>query len=94
MPDEILIKPYPNEHACRLNSPEKYSQFRRVNNARKHNGKPFDIIWGKKKSDGKWEEQAFRYPKKKWTASQARSHCGSNNGSFEAASSKQPCDCC
>jgi hypothetical protein len=80
-------KPYPNEHACRKAQPSIFSEFRRENNARKHNGKPYHIIWGKKKSDGKWGEQAYRYPKGSWSSSDARTHCKSHGGiGFEAAS--------
>lgn len=77
-------KPYPNEHACRINSPTKYAKMRRQNNWKKHEGKRLDVIWGIK-SDGKTEIQALRMPKDEWTASQAKSYCNSNDGSFEAA---------
>jgi hypothetical protein len=77
-------KPYPNEHACRLNDPGKYDHFARKNNAMKHDGKRIDVIFGVKKG-GAVEMQAMRYPKKIWDASDARSHCQSHNGSFEAA---------
>jgi hypothetical protein len=42
------------------------------------------VLFGFKK-DGESEEQAYRYPKDNWTAAEARSHCGSHGGSFEAA---------
>ena len=82
--DEIL-KPYPNEHACRLNDPGKYDKFRR--SKRKHDGKEYSVIYGKKKDSDTWEEQAYRYNKDTWDAGAARSHCSNHNGSFEAASS-------
>lgn len=78
--------PYENEHACRINSPDKYSKFARKNCAQKSNGKCIDVIYGIK--SGKSEIQALRYPKKSWEASSARSHCSSRGGSFEAASGK------
>lgn len=78
------LKPYPNEHACRLAEPNLFSQFRR--GTRDHEGKKYSIIYGKKKSDGKWGEQAYRYNKETWTASTAKKHCKTHKGSFEAAS--------
>lgn len=50
----------------------------------KSGGKCLDVIYGIK--SGKSEIQAYRYKKTIWTASAARSHCSSHNGSFEAAS--------
>jgi HK97 family phage prohead protease len=76
-------KPYPNEHACRLHSPDGYDRMRRVNCEQKHDGKCIDVIYGVK--DNKSEIQALRYPKKIWTAAAARSHCAGRDGSFEAA---------
>ena len=77
-------KPYPNEHACRLQSPDKYKRIRRQNNWRRSNGKRIDAIWGVKK-DNTTELQAMRYPKSVWTAGSAKSHCSGKGGSFEAA---------
>lgn len=76
--------PYPNEHACRLNNPDKYDSMRRKNCDMKSGGKCLDVIYGIK--SGKSEIQAYRYKKTIWSASAARSHCSSHNGSFEAAS--------
>jgi HK97 family phage prohead protease len=81
---EDIAKPFPNEHSCRLHSPDGYDRFRR--GTREHEGKTYSIIFGHPKSGGAWEEQAYRYPKDDWTAAAARSHCGSHDGSFEAAS--------
>jgi len=75
--------PYPNEHACRLSSPDKYDRFARKNCGQKHNGKCINVIYGIK--NNKSEIQALRYNKKIWTADAARSHCKSRGGSFEAA---------
>jgi len=83
---ETYEKPYENEHACRVADPGHFNRFRRVNGARKHEGKSYDIIFGRKK-DGSWQEQAYRYPKDKWSASEARAHCRSHDGRFEAAAS-------
>lgn len=80
--------PYPNEHACRLREPIKDAETRRTNGDREHNGKKYDVIY-QKQDDGKWADQAFRYPKKTWSASEASDHCKSHNGRFEAASEKK-----
>ncbi len=42
-----------------------------------------------KQKNGKWEDQAYRYPNETWTADDARAHCKSHGGSFEAASGKE-----
>lgn len=79
--------PFPNEHACRLHKPGRYDRFRRANGEREHDGKKYDVIFGKVKGTNDWEDQAYRYPKKTWTATQARSHCKSHKGIlFEPAS--------
>lgn len=82
---KMEIKPYANEHACRLESPDKYDKFRRANCAAKHDGKCIDFIYGiltPKKS----ELQSMRYDKKVWTVASARTHCKDKDGAFEAAS--------
>lgn len=81
-------KPYPSEHACRLQDPKKYERFTR--GERKHKGKTYSIIFGWRKKDGEdvSEEQAYRYDKDTWTADEARAHCKDHEGSFEAASGK------
>jgi HK97 family phage prohead protease len=88
--DEVLkhtekanLKPYPNEHACRLQPPDKFSEFRR--GTREHEGKKYSVIFGKPKEGEGWKEQAYRYDKDTWEASEAKSHCESHDGSFEAA---------
>lgn len=81
---EEIQKPYPNEHACRLKDPGKYDTCRRKK--RSHNGKQYSVIYCKK-TGGKMEEQSYRYNKKIWSVSEARSHCKSHNGTFEAARS-------
>ena len=82
--------PFPNEHACRLKEPVKDAKTRRQNGAQKHNGKAYDVIF--QEQDGKWVEQAYRYPKDKWSASEAKSHCAGHDGSFEAASESKSLD--
>jgi len=77
------VKPYPNEHACRLNDPGKYDKFARKNCYRKSDDKCVDYIFGI--SGGKSELQAMRYPKEAWKASVASAHCKTAGGTFEAA---------
>lgn len=82
---DIVLKPFPSEHACRLNDPGKYDRFARNNCEQKHDGKCIDVIYGFPKTGGS-EIQALRYPKDVWAAGAAHSHCNSRDGSFEAAS--------
>lgn len=79
------MKPYANEHACRIREPGDFSKFRRQNGAREHEGKKYDVIYGQLKGSDKWTEQAYRYPKDTWSAEQASTHCKSHDGRFEAA---------
>jgi len=78
--------PYPNEHSCRLEDPDKYDRFARKNCAQKSDGKCIDVIYGIK--GGKSEIQALRYPKSVWTESAARTHCKLHKGFFEPAAKK------
>lgn len=80
---EDVLKPYPNEHACRLEDPGKFDSFARQNCKVKHSGKCVDFIYGIK--SGKSALQAMRYKKDVWAAGAAKSHCSSHGGSFEAA---------
>ena len=77
--------PYENEHACRLQDPNKFKEgsFRRT--TRKHKGKEYGVIMGKLKGETNMTEQAYRYNKEVWTASEAKSHCKEHDGTFEAA---------
>jgi len=86
-------KPYPNEHACRLKSPDLFQAdtFRRVN--REHEGKKYHIIMGRLKDETTMTEQAYRYPKDTWDAPEARKHCKAHKGSFEAARDEDCIDC-
>ena len=79
----MIIIPYPSEYSCRLCSPIKGAPTRRKNGAREHNGKKYDVIYQEQK--GKWVDQSYRYPKKTWSASEARSHCKSHKGSYRAS---------
>lgn len=79
---DMEFKPYPNEHAARLENPDKFDgeTFRR-----KSDGTIFgsvkvpataDVIWGKLKSANKPSDypipQAIRFPIKRWTAEEAK----------------------
>lgn len=77
--------PYPNEHACRLHSPERYGEWGRVTRQSASVGKQYSVIRGRKKSDGVWEDQAYRYDRNRWSADEARRHCRRHDGRFEAA---------
>jgi len=81
--EEVEEKPYANEHSCRLKPPD-YPKYRRENCKVKHDGKCIDFIYGIK-GPKESELQAMRYPKDIWTASAARAHCKSEDGTFEAA---------
>ena len=50
--------PYPNEHAARIQPPEKYDEFRRAND---HFKEGIHAIFGRLKSDGGWRLQAIRF---------------------------------
>lgn len=80
---DTVYRPYPNEHACRLNDSDKYDDFRR--GKRTHNKKTYSVIFGHIKDTDTWEEQAYRYNKEKWDTEDARSHCKSHGGIFEPA---------
>lgn len=85
------MKPFPNEHACRLEDPGKYKRFRRKNNAAQVDGKRIDFIYGIL-APGKSELQSMRFPKEIWNTSSARNYCKSKEGSFEQASGKFVCN--
>ena len=77
--------PYPNEHACRLKSPDDFQpdSFRRV--TREHEGKQYSIIMGRLKNETTMTEQTYRYDKTKWTEAEAGAHCKEHKGTFEPA---------
>lgn len=83
--EDLEKKPYENYHACRINPPEKYDKFRYAQNERESDGKKYDVIYGKIKGKSRWEEQAYRYSKEIWTASEAKEHCEDHDGKFEEA---------
>lgn len=73
--------PFPNEHACRIKPPGSFQKesFRRIKQGK------LSIIIGRLLGKTTTSTQAFRYPKDDWTEDQARSHCGEQKGTFEAA---------
>lgn len=81
------MPPFPNEHACRLKPPGQFKKksFTRLHRKSGTKNKVYSAIVGKLKKDGSTADQAFRYDKKRWGPSEARSHCKSHGGSFEAA---------
>ena len=77
-----MIKiPYPNEHSCRIKSPDSFEKdsFRRINQGK------LSIIIGRLKGKETTTTQAFRYPKGKWDKDEARKHCEEHKGSFHEA---------
>ncbi len=64
---EDVLKPFPNEHACRINDPKKYSSFSRENNKF---APGIHAIWGIK--EGKSELQSIRFDKSKYGAAEAK----------------------
>jgi len=83
------MKPYPNEHACRLRDPGDFQadSFRRM--TREHDDKTYAVIMGRLMGETTMTEQAYRYPTAGWSASQAKSHCEDHDGRFEAAAEKR-----
>lgn len=78
-----VLKPFPGEHACRINDPDKYDKIRRVNDDREHDDKDIDVLYGIIGDTS--EMQALRYDKDEWTAASAKAHCKDNDGTFEEA---------
>ncbi len=80
-------KPYPNEHACRVNDPAKYDRMRRENNKF---GAGIHVIWGVKGDSA--EVQAIRFSSDKFTADAAKAWAKEHKYTckpFEAATGKE-----
>jgi len=73
--------PYPNEHSCRIKSPDLFQRdsFRRINQGR------LSIVIGKLKGQRTTTTQAFRYPRDRWNKDEARRHCEEHKGTFHEA---------
>ena len=86
---ETIVKPYPNEHSCRLVDPSKFQKdsFRRVK--RDHEGKEYGIIMGKLIGEDTMTEEAYRYNIEIWKEAEAKKHCKDHNGTFEPAAKKE-----
>lgn len=84
--DEIVSKPYLNEHAC----PQSSLEFKTMRSGNRiHDGKRYRVLFGKVKDSNKWIEASYRYPKSIWSAAEARAHCRLHKGlAFEAAVAK------
>jgi len=67
-------RPYVKEHAARLQDPDQFDGFRRVND---EFGDGIHVILGLK--DGEAEEQSLRFEKAKWTAEEARKWLDDND---------------
>lgn len=80
------MKPFPNDHACRVLAPGKFdpATFRRID--RSSDGKKLSLVMGKLTGENTLTLQAFRYPKGVWSVEQARKHCKEHDGKkFEPA---------
>jgi len=75
---EAYIKPYKNEHSCRLRKPDEFTEFKRTQ--RESEGRKYSVIWGKEEDSDKWVEQAYRYNVKTWNEKDAKKHCTEHNG--------------
>jgi hypothetical protein len=85
-------KPYPSEHSCRLESPEKFIRIRRQNDKF---GKGIHAIWGVQGGGKPVELQAIRFSKDKFTTKEARAWLKNHDYKcmmFEPASEK--CEKC
>jgi hypothetical protein len=84
----VELKPYPNEHACRINDPGKYIRIRRENDKF---GSGIHALWGVQGGGKPVELQAIRFDKTKFTAAEARKWCKDHDHvckPFEPASEK------
>lgn len=76
-------RPYPNEHAARIQDPDKYQGFRRMNDEL---GDGIHIVLGL--LDGESELQSIRFEKTKWSVDEAQQWLAENDYSvlkFEPA---------
>jgi len=88
------LKPYPNEHACRIRAPGDFESdsFRRTN--RESDDKKYIVIMGKLEGEDSMTEQAYRYDRTIWDEEDAKAHCKKYDGTFEAAKEDTfKCEC-
>jgi len=91
---EMELKPYPNEHACRLRNPDDFQEgsFRRT--TRVSDGKKYSVIMGRLEGEDTMTEQAYRYDREIWDEDDAKVHCKAHDGTFEAAKEDTfKCEC-
>jgi len=71
-------RPYPNEHAARMNDPEKYESFRRDADA---GGPGIDFIYGLLESEGETvsEIQSVRFDSSRYTVAEAMTWLSEND---------------
>lgn len=99
--EDVVLKPYPNEHAARLRSPGDFNPdtFRRTRDGTIYGSKKvpntIGVIWGKLKGSDAPDDppipQALRFPTKDWTAAAAKKWLSDNkvkHQAFEAAAGK------
>jgi len=79
-PDEYAMKPYPNEHACRVRKPEDFENGSFRTMERDHEGKKYRVLMGRLIGEKTMTEQGYRYPKEIWTPKEAKDHCKSHSG--------------
>lgn len=83
--DRAEKRPYPGEHAARINDPDKYDSFRRVND---EGGEGVDFVYGIL-PDGGVEIESIRFDVDEFTVDQAKEWLENNDFSpikFEPAS--------
>ena len=88
---DAVLRPFPNEHACRLRDPGDFEadSFRRTDRETDE-GKPFSVIMGKLEGEDSMVDQSFRYPKDVWKEGEANQHCVDHDGIlFEPASGEE-----
>lgn len=84
---EMVEKPLPGEHSCRLTAPN-YDSYARKNCYKKSDGKCIDFVFGIK--EGKSEVQSLRFPVKSWPESEAKAYCEKKDGiKFEPAKKEE-----
>jgi len=71
--------PLPNFHACRIKDPEGMDDYLTL----KVGPRGLQILVARPDGKGDRIKQSYRYPKKQWTESEAREHCGKRGGTFE-----------
>lgn len=84
-----VVRPYENEHSCRLRNPADFQSNSFRSMTRTHDGKDYRVIMGKLTGEDTMTDQSMRYSKDVWTEGEASGHCKSKGGSFEAATGKE-----